>query len=225
MNLAILSLTVVLAQPAEGPKVELLWPKGAPGAVGTDAADKPSLTIYLPPTDKATGTAVIVCPGGGYGALAVGHEGTDVADYLNKLGVAAFVLKYRIAPRYKHPAPMQDAQRAIRFVRTNAKEYGIKPERVGIMGFSAGGHLASTAATHFDDGDPKSDDPIEKVGCRPDFAILCYPVITLEGPFAHVGSRNNLLGKDPDPKLVESLCNEKQVTDKTPPTFLFHTNE
>jgi acetyl esterase/lipase len=225
MNLAILSLTLVFAQQLDAPKVELLWPKGAPGAVGTEAADKPSVSIYLPAAEKATGTAVIVCPGGGYGALADKHEGKDIAEYLNKLGVAAFVLKYRIAPRYKHPAPMQDAQRAIRFVRANAKEFGVKPDRVGIMGFSAGGHLASTAATHFDDGKADSDDPIEKVGCRPDFAILCYPVITLEGPFAHVGSRNNLLGKDADPKLVESLCNEKQVTDKTPPTFLFHTNE
>jgi acetyl esterase/lipase len=225
MNLAILSLSLVLAQPADGPKVELLWPKGAPGAVGTEPADKPSLTVYLPPSDKATGTAVVVCPGGGYGALADKHEGKDVAEFLNTLGVAAFVLKYRIAPRYKHPAPITDAQRAIRFVRAHAKDYGVKPDRIGIMGFSAGGHLASTAATHFDDGKADADDPIEKAGCRPDFAILCYPVITLEAPYAHVGSRNNLLGKEPDPKLVESLCNEKQVTAKTPPTFLFHTNE
>ncbi len=224
MNFAILSLSLCFAQPAEAPKVELLWPKGAPGAVGTEATDKPSVSIYLPPSDKATGTAVIVCPGGGYGALADKHEGKAIAEYLNKLGVAAFVLKYRIAPRYKHPAPIQDAQRALRFVRANAKEFGVKPDRIGIMGFSAGGHLASTAATHFDDGKADSEDPIEKVGCRPDFAILCYPVITLEGPYAHVGSRNNLLGKDADPKLIESLCNDKQVTAKTPPTFLFHTN-
>ena len=219
----LLTASLVAAEP-DKPKVELLWPKGATGAVGTTDADKPSLTVYLPPPDKATGTAVVVCPGGGYGALAP-HEGKDVAEFLNTLGVTAFVLKYRLAPRYKHPAPITDAQRAIRFVRANAKEYGVKPDRVGIMGFSAGGHLASTAATHFDDGKADADDPVEKVGCRPDFAILCYPVITLEGPFAHVGSRNNLLGKDADPKLVEGLCNEKQVTEKTPPTFLFHTNE
>jgi acetyl esterase/lipase len=224
MNLAILSLTCVLAQQPEAPKVELLWPKGAPGAAGDTDADKPSLTVYLPPADKAVGTAVVVCPGGGYGALAP-HEGKDVAEYLNTLGVTAFVLKYRLAPRYKHPAPLTDAQRAVRFVRANAEKYGVKPDRVGIMGFSAGGHLASTAATHFEDGKADSDDPVEKVGCRPDFAILCYPVITMEAPVTHMGSRNNLLGKEPDPKLVENLSNEKQVTAKTPPTFLFHTNE
>src|SRR4051812_36992860 len=130
MNFAILSLSLVLAQAAEAPKVELLWPKGAPGAVGAEPADKPSLTIYLPPTDKATGTAVVVCPGGGYGALADKHEGKDVAEYLNTLGVAAFVLKYRLGPRYRHPAPITDAQRALRFVRANAKQFGVKPDRV-----------------------------------------------------------------------------------------------
>ncbi len=225
MNFAILSLSLLLAEPGEAPKVELLWPKGAPGAVGTEAADKPSVSVYLPPSDKAIGTAIVVCPGGGYGGLADQHEGKAIAEFLNTLGIAAFVLKYRHAPRYQHPAPMNDVQRALRFVRANAKQYGVKPDRIGIMGFSAGGHLASTAATHFDEGKAESDDPIEKAGCRPDFAILCYPVITLEEPYAHIGSRNNLLGKNPDPKLVESLCNEKQVTPKTPPTFLFHTSE
>ena len=224
MNAAILALTLTLAADADAPKVELLWPKGAPGAVGEEKADKPSLTIYLPPADRATGAAVVVCPGGGYGALAIGHEGKDPAEFLNKLGVAAFVLQYRIAPRYHHPAPIQDAQRALRMVRSRAKEWNLDPHKIGIWGFSAGGHLASTAATHFDDGKPNADDPIEKVGCRPDFAILCYPVITLEEPYCHKGSRDNLLGKNPDPKLLESLCNDKHVTDKTPPTFLFHTN-
>ncbi len=205
-------------------KVELLWPKGAPGALGEDDADKPSITIYPAPSDKASGAAVIVCPGGGYGFLASGHEGKEPAEFLNKLGVTAFVLKYRIAPRYHHPAPIQDAQRALRTVRGRAKEWNVDPHKIGIWGFSAGGHLASTAATHFDDGKADAEDPIEKVSCRPDFAILCYPVITFEDPYCHKGSRENLIGKNPDPKLLESLCNDKQVTDKTPPTFLFHTN-
>ena len=150
-------------------------------------------------------------------------EGTQIALWLNSLGVSAFVLQYRIAPRYHHPAPLQDAQRALRTVRSRAKEWNVDPKKIGIWGFSAGGHLASTAATHFDDGKADADDPIEKVSSRPDFAILCYPVITFEDPYCHKGSRENLIGKNPDPKLLESLCNEKQVTDKTPPTFLFHT--
>lgn len=206
-------------------QVHLLFPKGAPGAVGETDADKPTVSVYLPPADKATGAAVVVLPGGGYGGLADGHEGKEPAEFLNKLGVAAFVVRYRLAPRYKHPAPLQDAQQAMRWVRANAKEYGVDPKRVGIWGFSAGGHLASTAATQFDDGNPDAADPVAKKGCRPDFAILSYPVITLEPPFAHMGSRNNLLGKDADPKLVESLCNDRRVTANTPPTFLFHTGE
>jgi len=210
---------------AADPKVELLWPSGAPDAAGTDDADKPTLSIWLPPADKANGCAVVVCPGGGYGALAVDHEGKQIAEFLNSLGVTAFMLKYRLAPRYKHPAPLQDAQRAIRTVRARAADWNVDPKRVGIMGFSAGGHLTSTAATHFDDGKADSADAIEKASCRPDFAILCYPVISLTTSYTHVGSKNNLLGKDPDPKLVESLSNDLQVTDKTPPTFLFHTNE
>jgi acetyl esterase/lipase len=224
VNLSVLALTCALCAAAGGPKEELLWPKGAPGAVGTEAADKPTLTAYLPPADKATGTAVVVCPGGGYGHLAVGHEGKEPAEFLNGLGVAAFVLKYRIAPRYRHPAPMQDVQRALRTVRARAKEYRLGPQRIGVWGFSAGGHLASTAATHFDDGKADADDPVERVGCRPDFAILCYPVITLKPPYYHKGSRDNLLGKNPDPQLLDSLCNETQVTPRTPPTFLFHTS-
>ncbi len=225
MTAAILALTLTLAAADDDkPKVELLWPNGAPGAAGTEDADKPSITVYLPDAKIATGAAVVVCPGGGYGFLASGHEGKEPAEFLNKLGVAAFVLKYRIAPRYHHPAPLQDAQRALRTVRSRAKEWNVDPKKIGIWGFSAGGHLASTAATHFDDGKADADDPIEKVSCRPDFAILCYPVITFEDPYCHKGSRENLIGKNPDPKLLESLCNEKQVTDKTPPTFLFYTN-
>jgi acetyl esterase/lipase len=211
---------------AEGEPVKVaLWPEAQPGDLEKNPKDTPSLTIYLPPADKATGAAVVICPGGGYGALAMDHEGHQVARWLNTLGVAGFILQYRIAPKYHHPVPLQDAQRAIRYVRANAKEWKVDPHKVGILGFSAGGHLASTAATHFDKGDTDAKDPIDRQGCRPDFAVLVYPVITLVGPSAHVGSRNNLLGKDADMKLVESLCNDKQVTAETPPTFLTHTKE
>ncbi len=184
----------------------------------------PSLAIFLPPAETATGTAVVVCPGGGYGNLAIDHEGKQIALWLNALGVAAFVLRYRHAPCYRHPAPLHDAQRGLRIVRAHANEWGVDPARIGIWGFSAGGHLAATAGTHFDAGDAAADDPIERVSCRPDFLILCYPVITFYAPYAHAGSRENLLGDDPDPRLVELLSNERQVTAKTPPTFLFHTD-
>ena len=210
---------------AQQPKLELLWPNGAPGAVGDEEKDKPSITVYLPVADKANGAGVVVCPGGGYGALAVDHEGKQVADWLNANGVAAFVLRYRIAPRYKHPAPLEDAQRAIRTVRARASEWKVDPNRLGILGFSAGGHLTSTAATHFDRGNKDAADPIDRVSCRPDFAVLVYPVISFTTDYTHKGSRKNLLGENPDEKLVESLSNELQVTAETPPTFLVHTNE
>jgi acetyl esterase/lipase len=208
---------------ADEPPQILLWPSGAPGAVGNEDVDKPCIWLHKAPADKAGGAAVIVCPGGGYGHLAMTYEGHEVAQWFNEYGVTAFVLRYRLAPRYHHPMPISDAQRAIRVVRTNAKEWGIDPERVGIMGFSAGGHLASTAATHFDDGQADAKDPTDRVGCRPNFAVLAYPVITLEGEFAHGGSRENLLGKNPPAALVASLSNQTQVTARTPPTFLFHT--
>jgi acetyl esterase/lipase len=218
-----LTSTFVRAESGAKPQLILLWPQGAPGAVGNEEKDKPSLTVYLPPADKANGAAVVVCPGGGYGALAMDHEGKQVAEWLNSIGVAGFVLQYRIAPRYHHPAPLQDAQRAIRTVRAREKEWNVDPKRIGIWGFSAGGHLASTAGTHFDRGHP-AEDVIEEASCRPDFLILAYPVISMEPGVAHMGSRINLMGKDPDPKLVENLSNEKQVTSETPPTFLFHTD-
>ncbi len=209
--------------PLVGP-VEYLWPMGAPGAVGEEPADKPSLTLYLAAAEKAVGVAVVVCPGGGYGTLAVGHEGHDIGVWLNGLGVHAFILRYRHAPRYRHPHPMLDAQRAIRTVRARAKEWTVDPNRIGIWGFSAGGHLASTAATHFDDGKADADDPIDRVSCRPDFAILTYPVIVLGKPYTHKGSQRNLLGdKADDPLMVEELSNERKVTEKCPPAFLVHT--
>lgn len=210
---------------AAGPEPILLWPDGAPGAVGNEDADRPTLRVYLPPADQATGAGVVICPGGGYGALAMDHEGHQVARWFNSIGVAGFVLKYRLAPRYRHPAPLQDVQRAMRYVRANAYSLGVVPHRIGVMGFSAGGHLASTAATRFDDGAPADSDAIERVSCRPNFAILCYPVISMTEPFGHTGSRRNLLGPNPDPELAASLSSERQVTAATPPTFLFHTAE
>src|SRR6516162_9721114 len=187
------------------PKVEPLWSDGAPGAVGTEAADRPTLTVFAPPADKANGTGVVICPGGGYGVLAEDHEGKQVAQSLNNQGVTAFMLKYRLAPRYHHPAPLQDAQRAMRMVRARASEWHLDPKRIGIWGLSAGGHGAATVATHFDEGKAAATDPIEQASCRPDFPKLAYPVITLKPPFTHMGSRNNLVGKEADAKLVESL--------------------
>jgi acetyl esterase/lipase len=211
---------------AAEPTTELLWPDGAPGAKGDAPADKPTLTVWLPEAAKATGTAIVVCPGGGYGGLATGHEGREIGQWLQSLGVAAFILEYRHRGRgYGHPAPLQDAQRAIRTVRARAKEFGITPNRIGILGFSAGGHLASTATTHFDAGKPDADDAIERVSSRPDFAVLCYAVIMLGEPTTHGGSQRNLLGENADVELVRSLSNEKQVTAQTPPVFLWHTDE
>jgi acetyl esterase/lipase len=222
---SLLFVSVALAQPASPIP---LWEGKAPHAVGNSDTDKPSLTFYRPAADKANGTAVVVCPGGGYGGLAMDHEGKQVAEYLNGLGIAAFVLKYRTAnkdrPGPLHPAPLTDAQRAIRIVRADAKGFGIDPARVGIWGFSAGGHLASSAGTHFDDGDKEAKDPIDRQSCRPDFLILSYPVISMENGVTHGGSRNNLIGPKPDDKLVENLSNEKQVTKNTPPTFIFQTS-
>jgi acetyl esterase/lipase len=198
-----------------------LWPDAAPGSLGNEPADVPTLTPYLPPRDRMTGAAVVICPGGGYQMLA-DHEGRPVAEWLNSIGVAAFVLKYRIAPRYHHPAPMLDAQRALRLVRARAVEWAIDPRRIGILGFSAGGHLASTVATHFDAGQADARDPIERVSSRPDLVILIYPVITMREQ-THAGSRRNLLGEHPDPQLVALMSNDEQVTRETPPAFLIHT--
>lgn len=215
------------AQRREGPAapVELLWPDGAPGALGEEESDKPTLMFHLAPEERAVGTAVVVCPGGGYGALAMDHEGRQIAQWLNTIGIHAFILRYRLGPRYRHPVQIGDAQRAIRTVRARAAELGIDPNRIGVWGFSAGGHLASTAATRFDDGNPGAADPIERVSSRPDFAILAYPVISFTTDYTHRGSLRNLLGENPDPELVRSLSNELQVSARTPPTFLFHTNE
>ncbi|MDD5521679.1 MAG: alpha/beta hydrolase [Kiritimatiellae bacterium] len=210
---------------ADGEKIELLWPNGAPGTKGTNDVDIPTLTVFLPEQQTTPITAIVVCPGGGYGGLATNHEGHAVGKYLNSIGVACFMLKYRLPKKgYMHPVPMQDAQRAIRMVRSKAKDWNIDPNRIGIMGFSAGGHLASTAGTHYDRGNKASADPIDKISCRPDFMVLVYPVVSFKD-FPHIGSKNNLIGTNPAPALVENLSNETQVTSDTPPTFLVHADD
>jgi len=207
------------------PRAEFqIWITEAPGALGQEAKDIPTLTPHFASPGKSTGAAFIICPGGGYAALAP-HEGTHYALWLNEQGIAGFVLKYRLGSGgYRHPAMMQDVQRAIRYVRAYAGEWGLNPDRIGVMGSSAGGHLAATALTHFDAGNPAAADPVDRVSSRPDLGILCYPVVTM-GPDTHGGSKRNLLGDNPDPALVEQLSNERQVTHDTPPIFLFHTYE
>jgi acetyl esterase/lipase len=201
-----------------------LWAGAAPGSLGEGPTNIPTLTVFLADPAKATGAAMVVCPGGAYGHLAK-HEGADYARWLNEAGISAFVLKYRLGTAgYRHPAMLQDAARAIRTVRANAEEWKVDTKRVGIMGSSAGGHLASTMVTHFDAGQPEADDPIERQSSRPDLGVLCYPVISM-GQFAHKGSKQNLLGTNPPPDLVELLSNEKQVTTNTPSCFIWHTWE
>lgn len=201
-----------------------LWSGAAPGALGTAETDIPAITVYLPRTMAQNTPAMIVCPGGGYSTLAMNHEGRQVASYLNSLGMAAFVLRYRLGPRYHYPIELQDAQRAIRTLRAHAAEWRIDPTRIGIMGFSAGGHLAVMAGTHFDTGLMSSPDVIDHAGSRPDFVVLGYPVISMTERWTHQGSKNNLLGPNPDPELARSLSGEQAVTNQTPPTFIFQTN-
>jgi acetyl esterase/lipase len=202
-----------------------LWPEGAPGALGKADKDIPTLTPFWPDPAKATGAALVICPGGGYGGLAP-HEGADYARFVSEHGIAGFVLKYRLGPAgYRHPAMLQDAARAVRTVRGRAGEWKLDAKRVGIMGSSAGGHLASTLLTHFDAGKTDAADVIERQSSRPDLGILCYPVVTLLDPLAHKGSRKNLLGDNPAPELEKELSNDLQVTKDTPPCFIFHTYE
>ncbi len=213
-----------------------LWPEGVPNAkpeVGPEQIDaggwithvtEPRLEYFPPAIDRPNGTAVVICPGGGYGGLSHLREGVQYAHWLSTLGVASFVLTNRIGD-FGHPAPLQDVLRAIRIVRSRAAEFKIDPARLGVMGSSAGGHLAATAATLYDDPAGKTGAPLDAVNARPDFVILMYPVITLDDPYAHVGSRENLLGKNPSPDLLKLLSPEKQVTAATPPTLLIHTQE
>jgi len=220
------------APPATAPLVVPIWPEGVPGAIGGAAPEgsenglvsnvhQPTLTVHLAPAASANGTAVVVCPGGGYTRLAFDKEGTAVARWLNGLGISAFVLKYRLK-EYGHPAPLRDVLRAIRLVRSRAAEWRVNPDRIGVAGFSAGGHLASSAATLFDAPEGKTGAALDAVSGRPDFAILVYPVITLKPPFAHMGSRENLIGKTPAAEMVDHMSTDLQVTPRTPPTFLVH---
>lgn len=205
-----------------------LWVDGAPGARGTDDTDIPAIQAFPASPKTANGSAVLVCPGGGYGGLAMDHEGLQIATWLNERGISAWILRYRLGSQgYHHPVQKNDVLRAIRTIRHSAATNGIDPRRIGVWGFSAGGHLASTAATHFDTDDLYATDPIDEVSSRPDFVVLCYPVITMKETFTHKGSRRNLFGPDryDDEGLVELLSSEDRVSEDTPPTFIFHTTE
>lgn len=202
------------------PQPEPLWPQGAPGALGSEPADIPTLTWYLP--KNPNGAGMVVCPGGAYMGHA-DHEGKNVAEWLNTQGVTAVVLHYRLGMRYHHPAPLQDASHAIRTFRSRAKELGVDKNRIGVMGFSAGGHLAATLSNMYDAGDPKAADPIERESSRPTVSVLIYPVITMESPLTHEGSRLHLLGESATAEQIRALSHEHNVTADTPPTFLMHT--
>jgi acetyl esterase/lipase len=210
--------------PANAPAPVLLWPAGAPGALGETDADKPAIYAWLPASNP-TKTGVIVAPGGSYEHLSVVHEGSDVAAWLNAHGIAAFQLRYRLGPKYHSPVELGDAQRAIRTVRARAGEYGIAPDHLGFWGFSAGGHLAASAGVNFDAGNAAATDVIEQQSSRPDFLVLSYPVITMEAPYVHIGSRRSLLGDAPDQAVVDAMSNELHVTAQTPPTFLYATTD
>lgn len=221
LPLLFLTASVRAADPLKVP----LWPGGAPAATGDAPTDQPWVDVYRPDKTPANGCAVVVCPGGGYGGLADDHEGIQPARFFTSFGVTAYVLHYRLGSHgYRHPIELGDAQRALRLVRNRAGVDGIDPARLGLMGFSAGGHLAATAGTHYDGGNPAAEDPVDRQPCRPDFLILCYGVLSFDPAITHQGSVQNLLGdKKDDAGLIANLSNEKQVTDDTPPAFLFHT--
>ena len=197
-----------------------LWPGPAPVGDGQTETATSRLTVYRPAPDKANGAAMVICPGGGYGGLVVGPEGHGIAAWLVRHGITGVVLEYRL-PKGRRMVPLIDAQRALRTVRYHASDWKLDPKKIGIIGFSAGGHLASTAGTHFDAGNPSSAGPIDRVSCRPDFMVLVYPVVTM-GEHTHAGSKKNLLGPEPTAADVALFSNEKQVTDQTPPAFLAH---
>ncbi|QDV65417.1 alpha/beta hydrolase [Crateriforma conspicua] len=205
-----------------------LWPDGVPGATQTGEGDVPQLIVTHAESRDAV-PAVVILPGGGYHGRAMDHEGYQIADWFRSMGFTSAICTYRVRGQgndgkgYGHPYPMTDAQRAIQTVRANAKEWNVIPDKIGVIGFSAGGHLASTVSTHFADTNVQQGDQIAEISSRPDFSILCYPVIAMGVDFTHAGSQRNLLGTDPDPRLVALMSNDKQVTARTPPTFLFHT--
>lgn len=212
-------IAATLCSSAE-PQRFLIWPGDAPLGEGKAEKVEVPITVHLPEPAKATGAAIVICPGGGYGGQVMEGEGHGIARWLNANGIAGVVLQYRL-PKGDYHRPLLDAQRAIRFVRANAAKWLVDPKKIGIIGFSAGGHLASTAGTHFDNGITSATDPVERLSCRPDFMILVYPVITMSEK-THGGSRNNLLGAAPAADVVKLFSNEKQVTEKTPPTLLTH---
>ncbi|MBL7967563.1 MAG: alpha/beta hydrolase [Prolixibacteraceae bacterium] len=235
-NLAILALVIIsFSTMAQDFKLKV-WPNGAPDSNGMTLPEETfegkrvrnvseaEMYVYLPKIGVNTGAAVVICPGGGYMIEAMDHEGYDLAEWLTTQGVAGIVLKYRL-PYGHHEIPLEDVQRTMRIVRQKAAEWGINPSKIGIAGSSAGGHLASTAGTRFDLGNPESSDQIEKFSCRPDFMLLLYPVITFDEEYGHMGSRNNLIGANAKYDLVERYSNEKQVTAQTPPTFLVHADD
>lgn len=210
--------------PPQEPTTIPLWAGAAPGAQGTGPEDIPTLTIYMPRSTAGPLTAVVLAPGGGYRNLAMNHEGRQTANYLNSLGLAVFVLKYRLGPKYQHPIELGDMQRALRIVRARAAEWRVAPERIGAMGYSAGGHLAASAATLFEPGRTDASDPIDRVSSRPDFSILGYPVISMTETWTHQGSKTMLLGANAPADLARAMSLDTRVTAQTPPTFLFHTN-
>jgi acetyl esterase/lipase len=230
-NIYLILLFMLTFHFAQSQPILKLWPEGTPGPVVSPKPEEtfegrrvryvsePTLTIYLPPKEQNTGVAVVICPGGGYGMEAMDHEGYEVAEFLQSHGIAGIVLKYRL-PYGHSEIPLQDAQQAIRLVRFHAEEWSIDPKKVGIAGFSAGGHLASTLSTHFDSGNSNSNSAVGKLSCRPDFSILLYPVVTFKEEWGHMGSRENLIGKTNDWKIIEKFCNELQVTNQTPPAFI-----
>lgn len=219
-------LAVVCTFVPEPPKLPL-WPGPAPGSRGDQPADQPWLDVWLAPKDKANGAAFVIAPGGGYGGLALDHEGAQVARHLNALGVSAFVLHYRLGSAgYHFPVQLLDVQRAIRLVRAKAADYAIDPGRVGILGFSAGGHLASMAATMFDERpEGTTNDAVDQLSARPDVACPTYPVISMVEAYRHQGSRRNLLGPQDGDELAKHVSTELRVTDQTPPVFLFQTDD
>lgn len=217
--LALLVLACVTTSNA-APKPERieLWKGKAPSGTGKYSEEETRITVHRP--TQPNGAAVVICPGGGYGGLVTGGEGHGIAKWLNGHGITGVVLEYRL-PKGRAFVPLLDAQRTIRLIRSRAEEWNLKTDRIGIMGFSAGGHLASTAGTHFDDGDPKAKDPVQRLSCRPDFMVLVYPVITMTAK-GHSGSRDRLLGKGASQKMLDLFSNEKQITARTPPAYLAH---
>lgn len=223
---AVVNSAAAIAEEVDGPLTGeriLLWPDGAPDAKDDGPIHRPAIYRYLP--ENPNGVGIVVCPGGGYSGLALNHEGEQVAKWLNENGIAAFVLRYRHAPLYQHPTPRGDVRRAVRLVRANAEAWGVDPSKIGVLGFSAGGHLTATAATQFEAGNLDAADPLERISSRPDFAAPIYPVISMKEPHGHMGSQRALLGADPSPELVEQMSLDTQVTKDTPPIFIAFTTE